>query len=89
MADTKKVYAPLYVVQRDHMTGTMGQPYAKGFSGTPSAFINIDEHIAAGDILDKETHDKNVAAAKQKAEAEKAKAETDATKKGDDGNAAK
>ena len=55
----KKTYAPLYVVQRDSMTGVMGRPLVKDGTYPPIAFINLDEHIAAGDVLDKEVHDHN------------------------------
>ena len=83
MADNnKKTYAPLYVVQCDSMTGAGGQTLSKGSECLPVLFLNIDAHIAAGHILDKETHDKNVAAAKVKADA-------DTAKKSDEPNPAK
>lgn len=56
----KKTYAPLYVIQCDSMTGVMGRSLIKGQAYPPIAFMNLDDHIAAGDVLDKEIHDHNV-----------------------------
>jgi hypothetical protein len=60
----KKTYASAYIVACTGMTGAGGRNLVQGSAYAPSAFLNIDEHIAAGHIVDKAAPDKKVAEAK-------------------------